>query len=130
VISETVRRFGRIDTLVNNAGIFIAKPFTLYNEADFAAMISVNAAGFFHIRNLPQQKWRSGVAVLSSRSPPVRWTMGTQLALGARLADEGRPECGDTVACDRIRPARHSCERGRMRHWMRFIQLGAWVPAN
>ncbi|SEE70560.1 NAD(P)-dependent dehydrogenase, short-chain alcohol dehydrogenase family [Rhizobiales bacterium GAS191] len=51
-ISEGVARFGRIDTLVNNAGIFIAKPFTKYSEADFAAMLSVNLAGFFHISQL------------------------------------------------------------------------------
>src|SRR5665213_1906906 len=36
-ISEGVARFGRIDTLVNNAGIFIAKPFTQYTAADYAA---------------------------------------------------------------------------------------------
>ena len=51
-ISEGMARFGRIDTLVNNAGIFISKPFTKYSEADFAAMLSVNLAGFFHITQL------------------------------------------------------------------------------
>jgi NAD(P)-dependent dehydrogenase (short-subunit alcohol dehydrogenase family) len=49
VISEGMARFGRIDTLVNNAGIFIAKPFTQYTEADYATMVGVNIAGFFHI---------------------------------------------------------------------------------
>jgi len=49
VISEAKARFGRIDTLVNNAGIFIAKPFTQYTEADFASAIAVNVGGFFHI---------------------------------------------------------------------------------
>ena len=49
VISEGVARFGRIDTLVNNAGIFIAKPFADYTEADYAAMVAVNLTGFFHI---------------------------------------------------------------------------------
>jgi NAD(P)-dependent dehydrogenase (short-subunit alcohol dehydrogenase family) len=48
-ISEGAARFGRIDTLVNNAGIFIAKPFTKYTEADYAAILGVNLAGFFHI---------------------------------------------------------------------------------
>jgi NAD(P)-dependent dehydrogenase (short-subunit alcohol dehydrogenase family) len=51
-IYEGVARFGRIDTLVNNAGIFIAKPFTQYTEADFAAIVGVNIAGFFHITQL------------------------------------------------------------------------------
>jgi NAD(P)-dependent dehydrogenase (short-subunit alcohol dehydrogenase family) len=52
VISEGMARFGRIDTLVNNAGIFIAKPFTQYTEADYAAMLGVNVTGFFHITQL------------------------------------------------------------------------------
>jgi NAD(P)-dependent dehydrogenase (short-subunit alcohol dehydrogenase family) len=51
-ISEGVARFGRVDTLVNNAGIFIAKPFTKYTEADYAAVLGVNIAGFFHITQL------------------------------------------------------------------------------
>jgi NAD(P)-dependent dehydrogenase (short-subunit alcohol dehydrogenase family) len=51
-ISEGVARFGRIDTLVNNAGIFIAKPFTQYTEADYAAVMGVNTAGFFHATQL------------------------------------------------------------------------------
>src|SRR4030081_3332012 len=51
-ISEGIARFGRIDTLVNNAGLFIARPFTRYTEADFAAIIGVNLAGFFHITQL------------------------------------------------------------------------------
>jgi NAD(P)-dependent dehydrogenase (short-subunit alcohol dehydrogenase family) len=42
-------RFGRIDTLVNNAGIFIAKPFTAYTERDFDAITGVNVNGFFYL---------------------------------------------------------------------------------
>jgi NAD(P)-dependent dehydrogenase (short-subunit alcohol dehydrogenase family) len=49
VIAEGLERFGRIDTLVNNAGIFIAKRFTSYTEAEFAAVVSTNLAGFFHV---------------------------------------------------------------------------------
>src|SRR5262245_24917209 len=49
VIGSAVEKFGRVDTLVNNAGMFIAKPFTEYTEADFAAKISLNLAGFFHV---------------------------------------------------------------------------------
>ena len=52
VISGGMERFGRIDTLVNCAGIFIAKPFTQYTEADYTAITGVNTAGFFHITQL------------------------------------------------------------------------------
>lgn len=38
-IAEGVARFGRIDTLINNAGVFSAKPFTQYSEADYAAIL-------------------------------------------------------------------------------------------
>ena len=52
VIAEGIARFGHIDTLVNNAGIFIAKPFTQYTEEDYAAVLNVNMNGFFHITQL------------------------------------------------------------------------------
>ena len=59
-------RFGRIDTLVNNAGIFMAKPFTEYTEADYAAMLAVNLTGFFHFTQLAvaeMEKQRKGHVV-------------------------------------------------------------------
>ena len=49
VVREALARFGRIDTLVNNAGVFIAKPFTDYTPEDFASKVATNLAGFFHI---------------------------------------------------------------------------------
>jgi NAD(P)-dependent dehydrogenase (short-subunit alcohol dehydrogenase family) len=52
VVAAAVERFGRIDTLVNNAGIFVAKPFTDYTAEDFAAVTGVNVTGFFHITQL------------------------------------------------------------------------------
>jgi NAD(P)-dependent dehydrogenase (short-subunit alcohol dehydrogenase family) len=41
--------FGRVDTLVNNAGMFMAKPFTMYSPDDYAIYISTNVTGFFHM---------------------------------------------------------------------------------
>ncbi|WP_233854557.1 SDR family NAD(P)-dependent oxidoreductase [Paraburkholderia sp. HD33-4] len=71
VISEGVARFGRIDTLVNNAGIYIGKPFTEHTAEDFAAVMNVNMAGFYHITQLAiaeMEKHSSGhvVSVTSS----------------------------------------------------------------
>ncbi|MBP2296137.1 SDR family NAD(P)-dependent oxidoreductase [Azospirillum rugosum] len=52
VVAAARERFGRIDTLVNNAGIFVAKPFTEYTADDFAAVMATNVAGFFHVSQL------------------------------------------------------------------------------
>jgi NAD(P)-dependent dehydrogenase (short-subunit alcohol dehydrogenase family) len=52
VIADGVSRFGRIDTLVNNAGLFIAKPFTEYTRQDYDAVVGVNLGGFFRITQL------------------------------------------------------------------------------
>ena len=49
---EGVTRFGRIDTLINNAGIFIAKPFTEYTQDDYETYLGTNIAGFFHMTQL------------------------------------------------------------------------------
>jgi NAD(P)-dependent dehydrogenase (short-subunit alcohol dehydrogenase family) len=52
VIAAAVERFGRIDTLVNNAGIFVAKPFTDYTEDEYATTSGVNLTGFFRTTQL------------------------------------------------------------------------------
>jgi NAD(P)-dependent dehydrogenase (short-subunit alcohol dehydrogenase family) len=52
VIAAGIERFGRIDTLINNAGVFIAKPFTDYTPQDYDAVTGVNLAGFFRITQL------------------------------------------------------------------------------
>jgi len=49
VIGSAVEKFGRVDTLVNNAGVFVAKPFTEYTEADYNHVLGVNLAGFFYV---------------------------------------------------------------------------------
>lgn len=70
-IVEGVTRFGRIDTLINNAGIFIAKPFTEYTQDDYVVYLGTNIAGFFHMTQLAiaeMQKQGSGHIVQLSTS--------------------------------------------------------------
>ena len=49
VADAAIKHFDRIDLLVNNAGIYIQKPFTDYTPADFELMIGTNVAGYFFI---------------------------------------------------------------------------------
>ncbi|HTP23714.1 MAG TPA: SDR family oxidoreductase [Solirubrobacteraceae bacterium] len=49
VVRLALDRFGRIDSVINNAGIYIGKPFTDYTLDDYAEVTAVNLAGFFHI---------------------------------------------------------------------------------
>jgi NAD(P)-dependent dehydrogenase (short-subunit alcohol dehydrogenase family) len=47
IIDGALERFGRVDTLVNNAGVFISKPFTDYTAEDYGLVVGVNLTGFF-----------------------------------------------------------------------------------
>ena len=75
-IAETaVKRFGSIDALVNNAGIFVAKAFTDYTPEDFRALSSTNLDGFIHITQLV-------IKQMSEQS-----TGGSIVSITASLAD-------------------------------------------
>jgi len=47
IVDGALDRFGRIDTLVNNAGVYLSKPFTDYTAADYARAVGVNLTRFF-----------------------------------------------------------------------------------
>ncbi len=52
IVDAAVAQFGRVDVLVNNAGIFIPKPFTEYTTEDFNALVSTTLAGFLYVSQL------------------------------------------------------------------------------
>ena len=60
IVDAAMERFGRVDTVVNTAGIFIAKPFTDYTNEDYDAVTGVNLRGFFEVS-------RAAVAAMLSR---------------------------------------------------------------
>ena len=49
IVAAALQRFGRVDTVVNNAGIFVAKPFIEYTDDDYDAVTGVNLRGFFEV---------------------------------------------------------------------------------
>ena len=86
IVGAALERFGRIDTLVNNAGVFISKPFTDYTAHDYALVTSVNLAGFFWMtqRAIGEMAARYGGHVVNvSASPAEVANSGTPAVLAA-----------------------------------------------
>jgi NAD(P)-dependent dehydrogenase (short-subunit alcohol dehydrogenase family) len=94
IISQALDRFGRVDTLVNNAGVFVSKPFTDYTAEDYALVTGVNLAGFFWLtqRAIGQMlKQRGGHVVnisasIAARSDSMEPTALTALTKGGLAA--------------------------------------------
>jgi NAD(P)-dependent dehydrogenase (short-subunit alcohol dehydrogenase family) len=101
-IARCIARFGRVDTLVNNAGIFISKPFLQYSEAHLAAMLSVNVAGFFHMTQLAiaeMEKRRRGHVVQITTSM-VDHALASVPALLAALTKGGLAAATKSLAIE------------------------------
>jgi NAD(P)-dependent dehydrogenase (short-subunit alcohol dehydrogenase family) len=81
IIDAALERFGRIDTLVNNAGVFISKPFTDYTAADYALVTGVNLNGFFWLT-------RRAIAEMATRYGGHVVNITATLA---EVADSGTP---------------------------------------
>jgi NAD(P)-dependent dehydrogenase (short-subunit alcohol dehydrogenase family) len=88
VAQLAIKRFGSIDAVVANAGIFLVKPFTDYTPDDFRALVSTNLAGFIYIAQLAVKQ------MLSQKSG------GSIVTISAALADN--PIAGVTASVPMI----------------------------
>ncbi|HWA73044.1 MAG TPA: SDR family oxidoreductase [Polyangiaceae bacterium] len=82
-LSEVRANFGRLDLLVNSAGSFMAKPFTDYTSDDYAALLSTNLAGFFH---MTQQALRFMVPASAGHIVNIGTSLATQPVAGVPSA--------------------------------------------
>jgi NAD(P)-dependent dehydrogenase (short-subunit alcohol dehydrogenase family) len=86
IIGGALGRFGRIDTLVNNGGMLVSKPFTDYTAADYALVVDVNLTGFFWLtqRVIAEMATRYGGHVISVLAAPTEVAnCGTPTVLAA-----------------------------------------------
>ena len=72
IVEQGLSQFGRIDSLVSNAGIFIGKKFTDYTEADLSNMLAVNLAGFSKAPSLSLAGFRLVIADHAMGLPVLR----------------------------------------------------------
>lgn len=114
VVGEAVKQFGRVDSLINNAGIFIGKPFKDYTEADFANAIGINLGGFFRLTQAAMAQMtrqRSGHVVNITASLVDH--PNTQIPAFLASLTKGGLNYATRALADRICFTRHSRERGR-----------------
>ena len=121
-VDQALDRFGRIDTLINNAGIYIGKPFTQYTLEDYAAITAVNLTGFFHITQLAIEYASRGVRVNTvslgviktpAHEPRVLRGVGKPPPAGARRRSQRRRQRNPLPRASSVRHRRDAARRRR-----------------
>lgn len=105
VVGEAMSRFGLIDTLINNAGIFISRPFTEYTAADYDAILRVNLGGFFHITQLAvaEMERRGGGHIVQITTSLVDHAMSAVPSVLAALTKGGLAAATRSLAIEYAR---------------------------
>jgi NAD(P)-dependent dehydrogenase (short-subunit alcohol dehydrogenase family) len=119
VTQTAVSKFGSIDHLVNNAGIFASKPFTDYTAEDFHAFVSTNLGGFIFVTQLAVKQMLSqgsgGSVTTITASLADNPIEGLPGSIPISNDDNGRPRCDHSQPRQRIRERKDSLQRGRAR---------------
>ena len=102
VVDAALKHFGRIDLLVNNAGIFIPKAFTDYTEEDYDQVMSTNVASFFYMTQqvIPQMKKQKSGHVVNISAVLADQPSGRVPALLAVLSKSTMPAASKALALE------------------------------
>ena len=102
VVDSALKHFGRIDLLVNNAGIFIPKPFTEYTEDDYNRVMNTNVASFFFMTQqvIPQMKKQKAGHVVNISAVLADQPSGSVPALLAVLSKSPMPAVSKALALE------------------------------
>jgi NAD(P)-dependent dehydrogenase (short-subunit alcohol dehydrogenase family) len=102
VIDAALKHFGRIDLLVNNAGIYLPKAFTDYTEEDYNLVMNTNVASFFYMTQqvIPQMKKQNSGHVVSISGASVDQPSGAATELLAVLSKSPMPAASKALALE------------------------------
>jgi NAD(P)-dependent dehydrogenase (short-subunit alcohol dehydrogenase family) len=102
VAQAAVEHFGRIDLLVNNAGIFIPKPFTDYTEEDYNLVMNTNVASFFYMTQqvIPQMKKQHSGHVVNISAVLADQPSGALPALLSVMSKSTMPAASKALALE------------------------------
>jgi NAD(P)-dependent dehydrogenase (short-subunit alcohol dehydrogenase family) len=105
VVETAVKQFGRIDLLVNNAGIYIAKAFTDYTEEDYNLVVNTNVASFFYMTQqvVPQMKKQNSGHVVDISAVVADQPSGNAPAVLAVLSKSPMPAVSKALALEYAR---------------------------
>jgi NAD(P)-dependent dehydrogenase (short-subunit alcohol dehydrogenase family) len=102
IIGGALERFGRIDTLINDAGVFISKPFTDYTADDYALIVGVNLTGFFWLtqRAIAEMVTRYGGHVVNISATVADYASSSSPSVLAALTKGGLASATRSLAIE------------------------------
>jgi NAD(P)-dependent dehydrogenase (short-subunit alcohol dehydrogenase family) len=146
IIGDALGRFGRIDTLINDAGLYISKPFTDYTADDYAAIVGVNLTGFFLLtqRAIAEMLKRRGghvvnitttLADYANSGIPSVLTALTKGSLASAASVAAEAQAVSEATGTRIAPYGAllfcvSARQGSRSRPAELAEVGVWQPAG